>query len=45
VPAWKAKADFLLAQVSYDVDRLLAWRGGLCYDGKLFAGVMVMASS
>jgi 5,10-methylenetetrahydrofolate reductase len=45
VPAWKAKADFLLAQVSYDVDRLLAWREGLRYDGKLFAGVMVMASS
>jgi 5,10-methylenetetrahydrofolate reductase len=45
VPVWKTKADFLLAQVSYDVDRLLAWRDGLRYDGKLFAGVMVMASS
>jgi 5,10-methylenetetrahydrofolate reductase len=45
VPSWKAKADFLLAQVSYDFDRLLAWRDGLRYDGKLFAGVMVMASS
>lgn len=45
VPAWKAKTDFLLAQVSYDVDRLLAWREGLRYDGRLFAGVMVMASS
>jgi 5,10-methylenetetrahydrofolate reductase len=45
VPSWKAKADFLLAQVSYDFDRLVAWRDGLRYDGKLFAGVMVMASS
>jgi methylenetetrahydrofolate reductase (NADPH) len=45
VPAWKANADFLLTQVSYDFDRLIAWRDGLRFDGKLFAGVMVMASS
>jgi 5,10-methylenetetrahydrofolate reductase len=45
VPSWKAKADYLLAQVSYDIDHLLAWRDDLQYDGKLFAGVMVMASN
>jgi 5,10-methylenetetrahydrofolate reductase len=45
VPSWKAKADFLLTQVSYDFDRLVAWRDGVRFDGKLFAGVMVMASS
>jgi methylenetetrahydrofolate reductase (NADPH) len=45
LPSWKVKADFLLAQVSYDFDRLAAWRDTLRYDGKVFAGVMVMASS
>jgi 5,10-methylenetetrahydrofolate reductase len=45
VPSWKAEADYLLAQVSYDIDRLVAWRDDLHYDGRLFAGVMVLASS
>jgi methylenetetrahydrofolate reductase (NADPH) len=44
VPSWKADADFLLAQVSYDLESLLDWRETLAYEGKLFAGVMVMAS-
>jgi 5,10-methylenetetrahydrofolate reductase len=45
VPTWKTAADFLLVQVSYDLDRLLAWRDTVTYDGRLLAGVMVMASS
>jgi methylenetetrahydrofolate reductase (NADPH) len=45
VPTWKATTDFLLVQVSYDLDRLFAWRDTVDYSGKLLAGVMVMASS
>lgn len=45
VPSWKRRADFLLTQVSYDLPRLFAWRESLSYEGKLFAGVLVMASS
>jgi 5,10-methylenetetrahydrofolate reductase len=45
VPEWKNAADFLLVQVNYDLDQLLAWRDTVTYPGKLLAGVMVMASS
>ncbi|WP_322749498.1 MULTISPECIES: methylenetetrahydrofolate reductase [unclassified Frankia] len=45
VPDWKTSADFLLVQVNYDIDALLAWRESITYTGQLFAGVMVMASS
>lgn len=45
VPAWKKQADFLLVQVSYDLERLLEWRETVEYGGKLLAGVLVMANS
>jgi len=45
VPSWKAAADFLLVQVSFDLDRLFAWRDTVEYSGKLLAGVLVVASS
>lgn len=45
VPSWKAAADFLLVQVSFDLDRLFAWRDTVDYTGKLLAGVLVLASS
>lgn len=45
VPAWKMAADFLLVQVSFDLDRLFSWRDTVDYPGKLLAGVLVMASS
>ncbi len=45
LPAWKSEADFLLVQVNYDVAALLAWRDSVRFDGRLLAGVMVMASS
>ncbi len=34
-----------MAQVSYDLDRLLSWREQMNYEGRVFAGVMVMASA
>ena len=45
VPDWKQAADFLLVQVSYDLDQLVAWRETVSYAGKMLAGVMVMASA
>ena len=45
VPAWKKRADFLLVQVTYDLPKLLAWREGVDFDGRIYAGVMVMASA
>ncbi len=45
VPAWKRAADFLFVQASFDLDRLLGWRGSLRFDGPVFAGVLVVAST
>jgi 5,10-methylenetetrahydrofolate reductase len=45
VPGWKHEADFWLVQASFDVGRLVEWRRSLDYDGKVFAGVLVMASA
>ena len=45
VPSWKQQADFLFVQVGFDVDKLLRWRDGIVFDGPVYAGVMVLASS
>ncbi len=45
VPAWKAEADFLYVQVSYDLDELLRWRDSVAVDIPVYAGVMVLASA
>lgn len=45
VPAWKLTADFLFVQVSYSLDRLLAWRDTVDTDAQVYAGVMVVASA
>jgi 5,10-methylenetetrahydrofolate reductase len=45
VPEWKQSADFLLVQMSFDVEALLDWRRSLAYSGPVFAGVLVLASS
>jgi 5,10-methylenetetrahydrofolate reductase len=44
VPAWKRGVDFLFVQVSYSLDRLLAWRATLDTEADVYAGVMVLAS-
>lgn len=41
---WKKEADFLMAQVSYDLDALLRWRDSVDTDRPVYAGVMVLAS-
>jgi methylenetetrahydrofolate reductase (NADPH) len=45
VPAWKRDADFLFAQVSFSIDRLLAWRETFDDGLDVYAGVMVVASA
>jgi 5,10-methylenetetrahydrofolate reductase len=45
VPRWKAEADFLYVQVSYDLDELLRWRDSVELDIPVYAGVMVLASA
>jgi methylenetetrahydrofolate reductase (NADPH) len=45
LPAWKAEADFLFVQISYSVERLLAWRETIAVDVPVYAGVMVVASA
>lgn len=44
VPAWKQAADFLFAQVSFDVEAQLRWRDRNPLDVPVYAGVMVLAS-
>ncbi len=45
LPAWKQAADFLLVQMSFDLDDLLGWRPTVDFDGPVLAGVLVLTSS
>ena len=45
LPAWKQAADVLYAQVSYSVEELVAWRESLDFDGRVYPGVLVLASA
>jgi methylenetetrahydrofolate reductase (NADPH) len=45
LPAWKAEADFLLAQVTFSAGALLEWRASISFDGPVYAGVMVVPSA
>jgi methylenetetrahydrofolate reductase (NADPH) len=45
VPAWKAAADFVFAQVSYSLESQLRWRDSVQVSGPVYAGVMVLASA
>ena len=42
---WRARADFIFVQITYSMDRLLRWRESLRFDGEIYAGVLVLASS
>ena len=44
LPEWKQEADFLFVQASFDLEGLLRWRESLNFAGKVFAGVLVVAS-
>ncbi len=45
LPAWKRAADFLFVQVSFDLEKLLAWRDTIQFDAPVYAGVMVLPSA
>lgn len=45
VPSWKQHADAWYVQVSYAIDKLLAWRSGIDFDGAIYAGVMALPSA
>lgn len=45
LPAWKQDADFLFVQASFDLNSLLRWRDALQFEGPVFAGVLVVAST
>lgn len=43
--AWRGRADFLFAQITYSMDRLLRWRASFTFPGRVYAGVLVLASA
>ena len=45
LPSYKREADFVFAQVCFDVARLLDWRAKLDISVPVYAGVMVVASA
>ena len=42
---WRSRADFIFVQISYATERLIRWRESLDFDGKVYAGVLVLAST
>ena len=42
---WRARADFIFVQITYSFERLLRWRESLDFDGRVYAGVIVLASA
>jgi len=45
LPEWKNKADLLFAQVGFSLAKLLEWRRSIDFTGRVYAGVMVVASA
>jgi methylenetetrahydrofolate reductase (NADPH) len=41
---WRTFADFIFVQITFATDRLLRWRESLDYPGRVYAGVLVLAS-
>jgi 5,10-methylenetetrahydrofolate reductase len=44
LPRWKQEADFLFVQACFDLDQLARWRESLRFEGKVYAGVIVIPS-
>ena len=44
LPAWTRDADFVFVQAGFDLDALRRWRDSLSFGGKVYAGVLVVAS-
>jgi methylenetetrahydrofolate reductase (NADPH) len=43
--AWRSAADFVLVQVTYALDRLAGWAQSLDYEGRMYAGVLVLENA
>jgi methylenetetrahydrofolate reductase (NADPH) len=43
--SWRRRADFLFVQITYANDRLMRWRDTIGFPGRVYAGVLVLASS
>jgi 5,10-methylenetetrahydrofolate reductase len=44
LPAWKQEADSCFVQIGFDLDALLHWRDASHFTGRVYAGVIVLAS-
>ncbi len=44
LPDWKRPADFVCTQVSFDDEAVARWRERVGFDGRVYAGVIVLAS-
>jgi methylenetetrahydrofolate reductase (NADPH) len=42
---WRGGADFVCAQVSFGTESLIRWRETLSFPGRVYAGVLVLASA
>ncbi len=42
---WRARADFIFVQISFALDRMFEWRRAIDYSGRVYAGVLVLASA
>ena len=42
---WRAAADFLFVQITYAPRRLIEWREALDFQGRVYVGVLVLASA
>jgi methylenetetrahydrofolate reductase (NADPH) len=42
--AWRVRADFIFMQITYSLEKLMAWRERLDYPGHVYAAVLVLAS-
>jgi methylenetetrahydrofolate reductase (NADPH) len=43
--SWRVRADFIFVQITYAFERLLRWREEIAYRGRVYPGVLVLASS
>lgn len=41
---WRARSDFIFVQITYSLDRLIEWRNSVDYEGRVYAGVLVLSS-
>ena len=44
LPAWKRQADFVFTQLSFDPEAVGRWRDRTGFDGRVYGGVVVLAS-